>query len=191
MELAFLASMAQSTMNVIGSFYEAKSRQYMLRSQAVAADYEGSMADLNARQAELDAQSVLRSGQERAGVRGMQLAQDLATTKVSQAAAGVNLGVGSAAEVRASEQLAARIDMMRIGVDAARGAGERRMVAADQLNRAEAARLQGRLLRRQASAINPWRSAALTLINSSGQLASAWAQGQSGDYYGPRSRGND
>lgn len=143
-----------------GSYYSAKSSKYQLQSEAT-------MAELNANLAELSAQSALAAGQKEAARYTMDAGQVKGKQRASQAANGVDLSVGSAAEVRASTDIITEIDKQQIETNAIRSAWGYRVSAVDARNAARAARAG-------ASSINPGGAAATSLLGSAGKVASSW-----------------
>jgi hypothetical protein len=159
----------------IGSFYSAKSQQSQLKSGALTAEYEASIANLNARSAELDAQTAIEAGQREAGRRSLLAGQEEGATRARIGASGTQLGVGSAAEVTASEELSNQIDALTINVNAARAAGQARMRAVSYGNQAALDRVSATNMRRTARSINPWMAAGTSLLGGASQVASQWS----------------
>ena len=66
--MTFLADAGQGSqlggmlLQAIGTYYGVRSQQLSLRSSAMSAEFDATMADLNARQAEAQANDVLRAG---------------------------------------------------------------------------------------------------------------------------------
>ena len=118
----------------IGSFYAAETQKFQLKSQALSLDFEQSIANLNARAAEQDAVAIFAAGRRRRAQVGLQFGQVRAATRVSTAARGIQAGVGSAAEIAASVELASAVDALTIdantfrAVSAARRPSSRRNV---------------------------------------------------------------
>lgn len=164
-------AVAGVAMSAIGSYYSAVSQRYAARSQALDLEFQGTMADLNARAAELEAQGLLEAGQlEKARVTQQYGALGSAV-RVRQAAAGLQAGVGSAAEVQVSIEAAKEIDALTIERNAVRAAGVSRMRAVDFRNRALLARTSARSVRQMAGTISPGLAAFTSLLGGAGQVA--------------------
>lgn len=144
----------------VGSYYGAKTNKRQLQMQAT-------MADLNARISEIGAQSALAAGQKEVGRLTMQAGQVKGAQRAAQAANGIDLASGSAAEVRASTDIVTEIDKQQIETNAIRSAWGYRVQGVDYQNQATAARAG-------AKAVNPGTSAATSLLGSAGQVASSW-----------------
>lgn len=159
----------------LGSFYSAKAQQNQLKSGALTAEYEGSIANINARSAEQDAEASLEAGQREAGRRALLAGQDEGALRARVGASGVQAGVGSAAEVATSEEVANQIDMLTISSNAVRAAGQDRMRAVSYRNQAALDQVTANNMRRTARSINPWVQAGTSLLGGASQVASQWS----------------
>lgn len=155
-------------LGAVGTYYEAKARQSELKSQALSMDFEQSMAAINARRMEVEAESILQAGRQQVGLSGLQWAQTRGANRARTGARGVQAGVGSAAEVTASIDYAAEVDKLTISANAVRAAGNARMGAVDQRNRGLLAGVSASNLRMTARGINPLSMAHTSLLASSG-----------------------
>ena len=170
----------------VGAFYEAKSAKGGLRSRAGALDLQADLADINARQAEFEAQDILQTGHAEAGRVGMAAKAEQNRSAAELAASGTQPGVGSAAEVQASAELLRQIDMMTIGSNATKAAAASRMQRVGYQNESAMARVSASNLRRSADSISPLSSTVTSLLGSATQVAPQWYYMQGGD--GRRSR---
>jgi len=177
-----MLSIAGMFMGVIGSFYSAKAQQYQLKSQALSMDFEASMANLNARSAELDAQHILESGQQELGLATLRAGQAKAAQAASLAARGVQAGVGTAAELQATTELAKQLDVLTINSNAVRAAEASRTRGIDFQNRALLAGVSARNLRGAARSVRPWMSGFSSLLGGASGVASQWAANQGRSY---------
>ena len=144
----------------IGSYFSAATQKANLKGQAA-------VAEANARMAELSAQSALNQGQKKVGQLTLQAGQLKSRQRVSLAANGIDLGVGSAAELQASTDIMAEIDKNTIETDATYAAWGIRTQATNYQNEALMARSA-------AGAISPGMSAFSSLLGSAGSVASSW-----------------
>jgi hypothetical protein len=164
--------------SAIGAFYGVKSAQYEARSKASSLEFEATLANLNARNAETNAQYALEAGQRAAGRVSLEYAQVKGNSLAEQAAHGLQVGVGSSAEILASADYAKQSDMLTIDANAVRNANLYRREAVNQNNAAMLDRVSARNLRSGAKAMNPWLAGASSLLGSAGPVASSWAAGQ-------------
>ncbi|WP_089374927.1 hypothetical protein [Methylobacillus rhizosphaerae] len=146
----------------IGSFFSAKTQQSNLDTQAI-------LAETNARLAERTAQSAINQGQKQVGALTLKAGQLKGAQRARIAANGVDLGVGSAAELQASTDIMKDIDKNTIETNAIQSAWGYRSQAINY-------ELQANTLRSSADAISPWGAGASSLLGSAGTVASSWYQ---------------
>lgn len=151
-----------AAMSGIGSYYSAASQKTALQSQA-------DIADTNARISEYAAQGALLQGEHQAAQVSMQAGQLKSKQKANMAANGIDLGVGSAAEVQASTDVMKESDMNTIQANALRAAWGYRTQETSYQNAALTARAS-------ASTISPLANMASSLIGGAGKVAGSWYQ---------------
>lgn len=160
----------------IGAFFEVKSQQNRMKAQALSLEHEATMSAIAARSAEREAQSIIEASHQQIGAVTMQAGADAGARAAVMAGRGVRLGVGSAAAVQASGALIRDMDVMAIGVNAARGAADARTSGTNMTNRAMFARMSASNLRRSAGNDFAATSGAFTsLLNSGSRIGSQWA----------------
>jgi len=160
--------------SALGTYYSIKAAQYRANSQALNLEFQQEISYIVARTAERDAQHTLLAGQRAAGRVGLQYRQLKEATITRQSAAGIQAGVGSAAEVATSIELAKETDQLAITRNSVRAANAHRTGRVNARNRAQFAGVSAENLRRDASALSPFGSAATTLVGGAGQVASTW-----------------
>lgn len=148
--------------SAIGSYYSAAQQKINLRTQA-------NLADINAKIAELGAQSALLQGQQQVGALTLKAGQLKSRQRAALAANGVDLGFGSAAEIQASTDIMKEIDANTLEANAVRTAWGMRTQGVNFQNETLAARAT-------AGAISPGMSAFSSLLGSAGTVASSWYQ---------------
>ena len=114
--------------SAIGSYYSAATQKINLKTQA-------NLADINARIAELGAQSALLQGQQQVGALTLNAGRLKSRQRAALAANGVDLGVGSAAEIQASTDIMKTIDANTLEANAVRTAWGMRTQATNSLRR--------------------------------------------------------
>lgn len=153
--------MAYGAVNsVISSYYGASMQRENLKQSAV-------MADINARIAELGAQSALLQGKSEVAKLTQQAGQLKGRQRAALAANGVDLGVGNAAEIQASTDLMKEVDAQTIKSNALRTAWGYRTQGMNYQNKALTDRAT-------ASGISPVGSGISSLLGGAGQVASQW-----------------
>ena len=168
-------SIAGTGMQFLGAYYGAKQQQHELKSQALAAEFEATMSSINARLAESDANAILAAGRDEANRSAMQYQQLKSATKVSSAAHGVQAGVGSAAEVQASIELAKQVDALTINKNTVRAAGNARIQARNQRNQSALSLVSAGNLRSTAGSISPFAAGTGSLLSGLGSLGRQYA----------------
>ena len=166
-----VAAAIQAASAAVGGYYSALSRRSELKQAALSFDFEAFTSSLNARSAERDALSVLEAGQRDVGIYTMDAGQAKASVAVSQAAGGIQAGVGSAAEVMASMDLKKEIDTMTIKSNAVRQAAALRIRAQDLRNSAEFSRVSAANARDMRRSINPYATAGASILGASSSLS--------------------
>lgn len=159
-QAALIGQIGGAATGAIGSYFSAATQKATLKGQAA-------IAESNARIAELGAQSALNQGQREVGRLTLKAGQLKSSQRAALAANGVDLGVGSAAELQASTDIMKEIDKNTLEANAVMSAWGYRSQAVNFQNEA--------LTRRAtASAINPSMSAFSSLLGSAGGVASSW-----------------
>mgnify|MGYP003132139393 CR=1 FL=1 len=162
--------------SAIGAFYSIKSAQYQAKSQAMNLEFQATMADMNARAAENDAQNILRAGQQQAGQVGLQYRQLKSATRARRGGAGIQSGVGSAAEIDASIDYAKETDIISINMNTVRAAKGRRMQGVGMQTQASMGRLSASNMLASARSMNPGLAGFTSLLGGATGVASTWAQ---------------
>jgi len=160
--------------SAIGSFYAAKTQQYQLESQASALTFRSGMDAINARAAEMSAQSIQESGKTQVQQYTMRSAQENANAQVSTAARGIDLSSESAVAERASRDLVKQMDVLTINANTTRAAWQQRTQATNYSNESMLDRVSASNLRTSAGSISPIGAATTSLLGSATGIASQW-----------------
>lgn len=150
-----------ASLGAIGAYSSARSQQSSL-------NYEAGVADFNARQAETQAQIALDQGQYTVNQLRRAAAANKGSARQSLATSGVDLTTGSAVDVLTSLDAMAEMDVNQAEVNAVREAWG---IRAQRVNYENEARSK----RAGAKGINPWMSAATSLIGSAASISSSYA----------------
>lgn len=159
-------SIAGMVSGAIGSFYSASAQKSLLNAQA-------ELAEINARVAESQAQAELLSGQRKEQASRLGTAHLKSSQRAALAANGVDLGVGSAAELQTSTDLMGEIDANTIEANAVRSAWGYRTQSVNATNDAV-------MRRGSADAVSPGMAAMSSLLGSAGTVATNWYRLQKG-----------
>lgn len=136
-------------------FHSVQMGQIEAKSQASAQAFRGRMLAFDRRAAERQAESLLEQGQSEIANLTLAGGQRRAEIEAGNAARGIESGVGSAAEVQASERLIEQIDTYHINLASVRAANAARADAVATDNEALFARTSARNLRRSARYAHP------------------------------------
>lgn len=168
------AQLGGMLLQAVGSYYGVRSQQLGLRSAAMDLEFQGYIADLNARQAEREADAEILAGQQQAALVSLERGQEKASQRTSEAAAGV--GGRSGAEVRASIEFAKQIEVHGINLNTIARASARRMQAVDQRNQEAMSRVSAGNLRRTSGTMSAWGTTLTSLLGSGSTLSQQWTQ---------------
>jgi hypothetical protein len=160
--------------SAIGSFYAAKTAQYQMKSTALNYQFQSDMAAINARSAENDAQTILEAGKSEVQQYTLRAGQEKAAQTASTAGRGVVVGVGSARDVSASQDLVKNIDVMTINSNAVRAAYAQRVRATNYQNQSLLYRTSANNARRSADSVSPFASMSTSLLGSASAISSQW-----------------
>lgn len=152
---AIAAGIFAELTSAYANFTASRIAKEQTKAQASAFGHRARMLELDRRSAELRAQSILEQGNAEIGQLGLEAAQRRAAIAAGTAARGVEAGVGSAAEVQASERLIQAIDAYHINLDTVRAAEAERTRAVGIANEARFSRASARNLRRSAKTAYP------------------------------------
>lgn len=152
--------MGGAAIQVIGAISSALSTRLALKGAAQIAEINAGVAE-HAAQLELSrGQDLVAAATERAGqVKGAQ--------RAAMAANGIDLGVGSAAEILTTTDMVKEHDMQTIQANAVRAAWGHRMNATSLTN-------QARTDNASADATSPLLAGTSSLLSSAGQIAGSW-----------------
>ena len=144
----------------LAAYYSASAMKRQLKFQA-------EMEAINARMAERTAQSILRAGSEAQGQVSLHAGKVKSSQRASQAARGVVLGEGSAAEEVATTDLMKDIDRNIININSVQQASAARMQSTNHTN-------MGLFANAEAKSINPLGAGFTSLMGAAAPVAAAW-----------------
>jgi len=179
--LSQVAAVAGVATAAIGAYYGAEAARDQAKSQALALEFQQTMAHINARAAEFDAQQILRESARQAGRSGMQYRAIAQAARTRLAAGGIESGVGSAAEVQASIEFSRQADRVSITSSGMRAANNVRMGAVNARNQAIAAGTSAQNIRLGANSINPWMAGTTSLLQGVSGVAQSYARSRRAD----------
>lgn len=171
---ALTLQLAGALSQAVGAWYAAQTARHEAKSASLAWQHRQTIANLNAREAEKQAQAVLEAGEQEKGRYLMQVGREREERRVMQAVSGTEADDANAAEVRASAKLLAQIDSQTIDSNTLRAAQAARGQRVGFQNESLLAGVSARNARRTARSINPVAAAAGSLLATSGPVAQRW-----------------
>lgn len=153
----------------LGALGSANSAKANAQSQQQQLSFQANLAEINARTSESQAQQTLLAGQREEQKSRIATANLKGTQRASMAANGIDLGVGSAAQILTSTDVLGEIDANTIQANAIKSAWGYRAQASNQTSQAMSSRAAS-------EAISPSSAFASSLLGSSGQVAASWYQ---------------
>jgi hypothetical protein len=160
--------------SALGAYYSAKTSQYQLESTKLSYEYQQQVAQLNAQMMEREAQSILLSAQYQNAATTMRYGKAKSATKASQAARGITLGIGNAAEEIATIDLMKETDSIMINANGIRAAAAARIKGAGIAAGGEMMGVSARAAGLAADQISPFGAAGSSLMGSAGSIAQSW-----------------
>lgn len=164
--------------SAIGSYYQAESTRYQMKSQAVNMQYQSDMAAINSRQAEYTAESDLKAGQSEIFNYTMQAGQQKAGATAAMAARGLRAGVGTTQDVAASMDIVKDVNVYNINSNAVRQASAARMQATSFQNQSDLDRVSAQNMNRSAASVSPFAAGFGSMLTSASSIASNWNNSQ-------------
>lgn len=162
--------------SAIGSYFAAEAQKNQLKSQALNAKFAAKMAAINARAAEVSAQSTMAAGEQAIGRYTMQAGQARASAQAALASRGIQGGVGSAKEIIGSMDLIKQIDTLTMSANITRQAEAQRMQRQNYLAQATMAGLSAQNLNASAASITPALSGMSSLLGSAADIGLMYAR---------------
>lgn len=154
----------------IGAYYQAKMAQHEARSKASSMRFKAEMAGINASIARDNAGSIREAGQYAKAQLTMRAGMEMAKSLTRQGARGITMGVGSAAESMASEELIKDMDAFTVDSNTMRQAQAQEMQSVNLRNQGLLAGVSARNLERSASSIDPGGAAFTSLIGGASRV---------------------
>lgn len=160
--------------NIIGTYYSSKTQEYQFESAKLSYELQRDMSEINARMAENQAQAILLAGENQKGMVTLRAGKIKASQRASQAARGITLGVGSAAEEVATTDLMKEIDSMTINYNSTRAAIAARSQKVNYETSAAMAGISASGAGAAASQVSPIANAGMSLIGGATSIAQSW-----------------
>jgi hypothetical protein len=175
-QLGGIFAVAGAVQGAIGSYFNAKSQQLQLESQASSLAFQADISRINAVQAEFTAEQIMRAGNLKQGQVSLRAGKIKSSQRASMAARGIDLGVGSAVETIATTDLMKEIDMLTVNSETVRSAEAARLQRQNYMTQAAIQDVSSDNLYASSRTISPSMAATSSLLGSAGSVANAWYQ---------------
>lgn len=169
-------AVAGAVSSAIGSYFNAKTQQYQLKSQASSLQFQSDLSRLNALQAEFTAQQVMRAGQMKAGAVGLRAGKIRSSQRASLAARGIDITSDSAVEQLATTEYMKDLDLLTVNAETVHQAEAARLQKQNYLTQASMQSLSSQNAYSSAGTISPFAAVGTSLIGGGAQVANAWYQ---------------
>lgn len=165
-------SIAGAIGSIASAYYGAKAQQFQLDSQAMTLQFQKDIAGINARQAEVTAQGILRAGETEGAMTGLKYGKAKGSQRAAMAANGGVIGEGSNKEIEATNELMKQIDVLQINANTVRAAENARTQSQNYKTQASMYGVSANNLTASSESINPFAAAGTSLLTSATSFAS-------------------
>ena len=157
---------------IIGAGSQANTERYKARSAALNYEHQQDMLELNKRMLESQAQHIGRAYNKQIAIRTMKAGQNISSTKASFAARGIQMGVGSTANVLASAEILKEIDRLTMNTNKVKAMNNRRTQAVNMGIKADMLGMSADNLFTTASSISPFLNMSSTFLTGASSIVS-------------------
>ena len=157
---------------LVGDKARANAEKYRLRSQALNFEHQRDMAQINKRLLESQAQHIGRAYDKQMALQTLKAGQAISRSKASFAARGIQMGVGSTANVFASANLIKEIDRLTMNTNKVRAMNTKRGQAVNMGIRGDMAGMSANNLFSTASSISPFMNMTSTFLTGASSIVS-------------------
>ena len=163
-KFGLITGIGSTLTGMIANRAAANTERYKLRSQALNFEHQRDMAKLNRRMLESQAQHIGRAYNKQIAIRTLKAGQAISSSKASFAARGIQMGVGSTANVFASAELIKEIDRLTMNTNKVRAMNNQRLRAVNMGIRGDMLGVSANNLFSTASAVSPFMNMTSTLL---------------------------
>jgi hypothetical protein len=142
----------------------ANTAKYKLKSQALNLEHQRDMAKLNKRMLESQAQHIARAYNKRLQIQTLKYGQKISSSRASFASRGIQMGVGSTANVFASAELMKEIDRLTLNTNKVRAMNAQRTRAVGIGIQGDMLGVSANNMFSTASSISPFMNMTSTLL---------------------------
>ena len=176
-KFGLITGIGSTLTGMIANRAAANTERYKLRSQALNFEHQRDMAKLNRRMLESQAQHIGRAYNKQIAIRTLKAGQAISSTKASFAARGIQMGVGSTANVFASAELVKEIDRLTMNTNKVRAMNNQRLRAVNMGIRGDMLGVSANNLFSTASAVSPFMNMTSSLLTGGSNFISSLPPG--------------
>jgi len=163
-KFGLITGIGSTLTGMIANRAAANTERYKLKSQALNFEHQRDMAKLNTRMLESQAQHIGRAYNKQIAIRTLKAGQAISSSKASFAARGIQMGVGSTANVFASAELIKEIDRLTMNTNKVRAMNTKRGQAVNMGIRSDMYGTSANNLFATASTVSPFLNMTSTLL---------------------------
>lgn len=157
--------------NMIGANAAANTQRYQLESQGLNYEHQQDMAKINARMLEMQAQQIARAYDRQIMTKTMQAGLATGKMRASFAARGIQMGVGSTANVFATDAIMKEIDKLTMNANKVRAVNQMRTRGVQADIRGDMLGVSANNMFASASAVSPMLNMTSTLLTGFADFA--------------------
>jgi len=157
--------------NMIGANAAANTQRYQLESQGLNYEHQQDMAKLNATMLEMQAQQIARAYDRQIMTKTMQAGLSTGKMRASFAARGIQMGVGSTANVFASDAIMKEIDKLTMNANKVRAVNQMRTRGVQADIRGDMLGVSANNMFASASSVSPLLNMTSTLLTGAADFA--------------------
>jgi len=171
-KFGLITGIGSTLTGMIANRAAANTERYKLKSQALNFEHQRDMAKLNKRMLESQAQHIGRAYNKQIAIRTLKSGQEISRTRASFASRGIQMGIGSTANVFASAELIKEIDRLTMNTNKVRAMNNQRLRAVNMGIRGDMLGVSANNLFSTASAVSPFMNMTSTLLTGATNIVS-------------------
>lgn len=161
---------------LVGSYFQSKFQANKLKSQALQFEHQQTMAKINAKAIESQAQHIARQYDKQLQIKTLQQGQQAGKRRARTAARGGAIGYGSSRDVAASQEILNEIDKLTINVNKVKAVGNMRTRGVDAKIRSDMLGVSAGNMFASANSVSPFLNMSSTLLTGVGPAATSIAK---------------
>ncbi len=161
--------------DMVGGYFQSKFKANRLKSQALQFEHQQTMAKINAKSIESQAQHIARQYDKQIFLKTLQQRQQTGKRKASLAARGGQAGYGSSRDVEVSQEVLNEIDKLTINANKVKAVGNMRQRGVDAKIQADMLGVSAGNMFASANAVSPFLNMSSTLLTGAGGVATRFA----------------